>query len=967
MIDNEGPVTTIRSWVGEPDMADNQHLPETRCEPPVPADGGVSSSPPVIDPAVPNTLATFMSSTGGSSAASDIGSVSRAALSGTNLRASASIGFAGRHEVLGQIGKGGMGVVLRGRDPDLKRELAIKVLRDRQKGNVEAVRRFIEEAQITGQLQHPGVVPVHEFGQFPDGRPFFTMKLVKGHTLAELLAARSSPADNLPHFLTIFLNICQPLAYAHARNVVHRDLKPANIMVGAFGEVQVMDWGLAKVLQPPASRPVPAKDSTISSVIWTARAHSDSKDSDSRDGSVIGTPAYMPPEQAQGRVDLIDERSDVFGLGAILCEILTGRPPYGGETGNDILRSAAEGKLGEAQAALDQCGADRELIALARDCLALNPEKRPGDAGIVVTRVRAHLEGAQERLHAAENERAAAEAKAAAERKARRITLGLAAAVVLAVVLGGGAATWLRHRYLAEVAETDRRQEIRELAVNNDLREAAEFRAAGRWNDAQAALRRAEGRLVGRAPESLQKRVAQLRVDLDMALRLEQARLQKSEANEDGEFDYERANRNYAKAFQAYGLDVLTLDQQTAADRINASGIKDLLNDAIGDWALSVHHDDKRRAQLVSLARVTDKDEILQRLWDAIQHDDQRALERLAARPEVADLSPADLRLLGEALDASRTSPVTLAFLRRAQQRHPADFWINLTLATRLSATGSASNLDEAVRYHSITIALRPDSPVPYYNLGRVLTAQRKFAEAEAIYREALRRRPNDALSHARLARVLISQGKFEAAVAVYRRCHELGSQDPSWTYPSARWLREAERMPALETKLPAILRGEAQPADNEERLVFARMCLRVKDMPAAAVRFFSAAIESQPELVNDPRGFYLSQAAIAAVLAASGHGKDAGMLPAGDRDRLRQQAQTWMRLDLRTMRKCCDDSSSADRRMVARRLRYWQSNPEFACVRDDESLAQLSDAERNAWQQIWSEVAALLQHAQKK
>jgi hypothetical protein len=168
-----------------------------------------------------------------------------------------------RYQLQGEIARGGMGAVLRGRDVDLGRDLAIKVLLQQYVDRPEVARRFLEEAQIGGQLQHPGVVPVYDIGHFGD-RPFITMKLVKGKTLAALLGERdvghvsNVPDDNqarwkrapqeLPRFLDIALKVAQTLAYAHAKGVIHRDLKPSNIMVGAFGEVQVMDWGLAKVL-----------------------------------------------------------------------------------------------------------------------------------------------------------------------------------------------------------------------------------------------------------------------------------------------------------------------------------------------------------------------------------------------------------------------------------------------------------------------------------------------------------------------------------------------------------------------------------------------------------------------------------------------------------------------------------------------------------------------------------------------
>ncbi len=157
-------------------------------------------------------------------------------------------------ELLGEIARGGMGAVLKGRDPDLGRDLAVKVLLEAHKDKPDLLRRFMEEAQIAGQLQHPGVVPVYELGAFADHRPYFSMKLVKGLTLASLLKAAAparspDPApfpEDLPRFLSIFEQVCRTMAYAHSRGVIHRDLKPSNIMVGGFGEVQVMDWGRPK-------------------------------------------------------------------------------------------------------------------------------------------------------------------------------------------------------------------------------------------------------------------------------------------------------------------------------------------------------------------------------------------------------------------------------------------------------------------------------------------------------------------------------------------------------------------------------------------------------------------------------------------------------------------------------------------------------------------------------------------------
>src|SRR5947209_15683908 len=200
------------------------------------------------------------------------------------------------------------------------------------------------------------------------------MKLVKGKTLAAILGEREQATDDRPRLLGILLQVAQALAYAHARGVIHRDLKPANIMVGAFGEVQVMDWGLAKVLaeggladEERASRQHQAEEGTL---IRTARSSGSAGTfgTQTEAGSLLGTPAYMPPEQANGDVTLLDRRADVFGLGAILCEILTGQPPYVGRSPEELRRKAANGDLADARARLDRCGADAELVALTHAC-----------------------------------------------------------------------------------------------------------------------------------------------------------------------------------------------------------------------------------------------------------------------------------------------------------------------------------------------------------------------------------------------------------------------------------------------------------------------------------------------------------------------------------------------------------------------------------------------------------------------
>ena len=265
----------------------------------------------------------------------------------------ATAGAAGRLHFFGEIARGGMGVVLKARDTDLGRDLAVKVLLEQHRDNPETRAPVRRGGADRRPAPAPGDRPGLRAGRFPDRRPFFAMKLVKGQTLAALLAEPlRRRRTTCPGFLAIFEQVCQTLAYAHARGVIHRDLKPANVMVGGFGEVQVMDWGLAKVLRQGRSRRRRSGRGCEprETIVQTARSGS-GRDA-SQAGSVMGTPAYMAPEQARGEVERLDERADVFALGAILCEILTGRPAFTGRTPREVQAKAARADLDDARTRL---------------------------------------------------------------------------------------------------------------------------------------------------------------------------------------------------------------------------------------------------------------------------------------------------------------------------------------------------------------------------------------------------------------------------------------------------------------------------------------------------------------------------------------------------------------------------------------------------------------------------------------
>jgi len=225
------------------------------------------------------------------------------------------------YAVAGEHARGGLGRILRARDRRLGRPVALKELLVDDHG---AATRFVREAMLTARLQHPSIVPVHEAGRWPDGKPFYAMKLVAGRSLADVIRAARTFDERLA-LLPIAIAVCEAVAYAHSQRIIHRDLKPANVLVGEYGETVVVDWGLAKDLSHASQSPdLPSDASSLEDSADVG------PDGATVAGAVIGTPAYMAPEQAAGQP--ADERSDVYALGALLYAMLAGAPPFASAT-----------------------------------------------------------------------------------------------------------------------------------------------------------------------------------------------------------------------------------------------------------------------------------------------------------------------------------------------------------------------------------------------------------------------------------------------------------------------------------------------------------------------------------------------------------------------------------------------------------------------------------------------------------
>ncbi|MDB5348940.1 MAG: serine/threonine protein kinase [Planctomycetota bacterium] len=739
--------------------------------------------------------------------------------------------FVGRYRLVREIGRGGMGQVILGLDVEIGREIALKVLIEKYRDSAKMALRFVEEAQIGGRLVHPAIVPVYEMGTFPDGRPFFVMKLVEGRTLADLLNSRSNPTEDLPRYLSIFDQVCQAMAYAHFRRVIHRDLKSPNVMVGAFGEVQTMDWGMAKLIsregQPEVGGVIRTfHDGSLATV----------------DGSVKGTPNYMSPEQARGEGDRLDERTDVFSLGAILCEILTGRPPYLGESSDEILAKAAKADLADALAELGNCGADVDLQALARHCLAADQDDRPSNAGEVATAMAAYFKGVQNRLRQAELDRVEAETRAeeeskrrvlsdkladeaegraTSERKQRRLQVGLAAAVLALTTMGGLGAALFQQQKSAKAAVVTRA--IGEASTYGDLARSHPEDVAP-WRTALAAVKQAKG-VAGGDPEAL-RQIARLRDEVQAGLdaaesdktlldRLVDIRSGNSDDPEDNETD-----AAYAEAFREAGLDLSDLPPAEAGARIKARSPSVVLAvTAALDWAIVRRGDTSGIGRLAEAARVADPDPWRNDLRAslAITDKDRRlgALKSLAATARFNELGPVSLDLLGATLADSGDLATAETLLRRAQQRYPNDFWVNYDLAMVLDQVGRR---DDAICFSTAARALRPetahtlahrliargeaDAGIEVFQelarlrpkngwhlgcLGKALQDRGRTDEAAAVLeravtalREMIRLKPDEALTHRYLATALLLHGKLDEAEAEFRRVIRLKPESPS-------------------------------------------------------------------------------------------------------------------------------------------------------------------------------------------
>ncbi len=794
---------------------------------------------------------------------------------------------AGRYQILAEVARGGMGAVLLAHDPELDRKLAVKIMLVNSPQNLDLERRFLEESNITAGLQHPGIPPVHDRGRLSDGCAFFAMKLIEGQTLGELLAQRKDRQQDLPLYLGIFKQICQTIGFAHSRDILHRDIKPLNIMVGSFGEVQVMDWGLAKNVNSPspAGNTTPQPPTPLHELAENATLEFSEDPTQQRPGqhlktqmgTILGTPAYMAPEQARGEIIRVDKRGDVFGLGSILCEILTGKPTFLDKRALDRVRKSAAGDLSDAYRRLDHCGADQELIQLAKTCLDPDPAKRPSDAGKIAEAISIYEQNVQNKLHEAEISRAESEIKAAeeekrylvetqkrkAERQRNRLLLSLAATLLLFTIGGSFVANSIaanrammtaRQGYLeTEIKQVLSVVEEKRNELVKDLRDPLKFHRYTSnleiWSAKLKLINEAHARAISLidgdkeklvSPETIDKEqelAKLLRLDqeqFELASKLDNIFFNSYDLSGAGPILYPKISGRFREAFKSTGID-FSGPQEEIADAITALPYHQFIVSALDFW-IGVTPDEKEREFLQILNRALDNNARNHQVRDAIEAQDLTLLTKVARTILPQEHSP---QLLGRfARIMQLEGGDGISFLRKASLKHPQNFWLHYQLGSL------QTDVKEQIGSYNAAIAIRPDSEIAYNNLAVLLAKRGDLEIAIDTFKRSIEINDEHDVAHYNLGKTYMLTDQVDKAIIELKRAIEINA-----SYVKAYlMLGEAfESTGELDNALKQYDAALLEDPNNPKIQINLGITWDLKGDPEKAIPYFKRALELQP------------------------------------------------------------------------------------------------------------------------
>jgi serine/threonine protein kinase/Flp pilus assembly protein TadD len=744
----------------------------------------------------------------------------------------------GDFRILREIGRGGMGVVYEAEQISLARRVALKVLPFAATIDAKQLQRFKNEAQAAAHLQHQNIVPVYAVG-CERGVHYYAMQFIEGQTVEALihelrqsvdrtvadqkdapmrlsamtcdfLEGNGAPAGQPPalehvgspglespeapaeptgasktqprprfargrstattgpalcsvstersvrtmaYWCTVAnlgVQAAKALDHAHSLGVVHRDIKPGNLLVDVRGNLWITDFGLA---------------------------HCQNQVGLTMTGDFVGTLRYMSPEQALAQRGIIDHRTDLFSLGVTLYELLTLEPAFPGCDRQELLRQIASEEPRSSRLLNKSIPVDLETIVLK--AMAKNPAERYATAQDLAEDL--------ERLLRDEPIRAKRPTLLQRFRKwARRhqsVMWSAAVCLLLAGAMFTGSIGWVVRDRAALLATTEREAKAA-------LTQAANLQAQAKWPEALEAVKRAEGFLAGGGSEELEARTRELRRDLEMVVRLQAIRLPQADTLTEGALDDQQVDAAYVEAFRDYGIDLQSLDNRQAAERIAERSIRWELVMALDNWAkvrgglLGRNHarEDTLRQRLIAVAQAADPDELRNEVREALLNLDAEALNKLAASPEIGDLPLLTLSLLGWALDLVGARQQALSVLQRAQQKYPDDFHINFQLAWALDH-GSRAPLDDVIRFYTVARSLRPRNVPVHFFLGEKLSLQGRWDEVLAIYRRAVELKSDSWQAHQHLGAALRERDQLDEAVAEF---HTVMALQPNEASPHA-------------------------------------------------------------------------------------------------------------------------------------------------------------------------------------
>jgi eukaryotic-like serine/threonine-protein kinase len=633
------------------------------------------------------------------------------------------------------LGHGGMGVVYRAWHLRLNRTVALKMLLAGPGARPAELERFQREAQAVAGLRHPNVVQVYDVGDV-NGRPYFTMELVEGGNLADQIQGVPQPAHKAA---ALVATLAEAIHAAHQSGIVHRDLKPANILLTSDGTPKVTDFGLARRLEGNG-------ELTLS-------------------GMPLGTPSYMAPEQARGDKAALGPATDVYALGAILYELLTGRPPFRAESTTATLQQVVADE--PVPPAKLNSQVPRDLATICLKCLEKDTAKRYPSATALADDLRRFERG--EPIVARPLGRLGLLARWAQRRPTAAALLAVTLLVATAVL---GGASWLIGQWF-----------LTAWAVEADLREAERLQQQSAFSEAGAALEQGRSRLGDGGPFWLYPVVEAARRDHQFLVRLELIRMNRSTLAEGQlhhgallRFNKARADREYAEAFRDQGLGEPPDDPEGVAARVRASKWVAHIVAALEDWAVCAT-DPARQDWLLGLARRADPDPWRDRVRDPAHWRDGKALAELARAAPLAEQPVPLLLALGERLSATGEDGV--GFLQRVREQYPDDFWANFTLALALHGPERHPGGDPApaLAYYEKALKIRPQAAAVLNDVGLVQIDKYQIWDAATTLHRLVKNDPRFAPGLNNLGVALERKGYWPLAVLTFQDALEVDPQ----------------------------------------------------------------------------------------------------------------------------------------------------------------------------------------------